>query len=231
MTKRLTVLLIVALCASAALAQVSTYTIHDIRTGLVPENTQLDVSGVVVTAIRSNGFSCTDLPAGPYTAIWIYTGVDPAVVAGDIVDLTDAVYMEYYGLSELNMTTASGTWTVTGSTAVPVLSMSLADVQLDDEAWESHVLTLTDGFQVSELLSYGQWNATSMDSGLVLMNDDYFFDSSSLLVGDCYNGVTGMYTYAYGDYKLNPLADGLLVVDCAVANDAVTFGQLKELYR
>ncbi len=231
MTKRWIVLLLVSLCASAVLAQVPTYTIHDIRTGLVPEGTQLNVNGAIVTAVRYNGFSCTDPAAGPYTAIWVYTSVDPAVVPGDVVDIMDANYQEYYGLSELNMTTYSGTWTVVGSAPVPALVMTLADVQADDEAWESHVITLTDGFMVTELLNYGQWNATSADSGLVLMNDDYFFDSSVLQVGDCYNGVVGMYTYSYGDYKLNPLADGLMLVDCAVANDSVSFSRVKALYR
>ncbi len=231
MTKRMLTLLVVTLIAGSAMAQALDTTIYDIRTGLVPTGTEVNVSGAVVTAIRYNGFSCTELPAGPYTAIWVYTGTAPEVAIGDIVDIASAEYIEYYDLSELKMATFGGTVTVTGTTTPPVLEMTVADVQLDDEAWESHVLTLTDGFMVTEMLSYGQWNAQSVDSDLVMLFDDYFFDETVLFAGACYNGVVGMYTYNYGSYKLNPLVDGLTVVDCTIANDEVSFGQLKALYR
>ena len=231
MIKRMLTVLLVVLVAGSAMAQALDTTIHDIRTGLVPEGTEVNVYGAVVTAVRYNGFSCTELPAGPYTAIWVYTGSDPMVNIGDVVDIASGEYIEYYDLSELKMSTFSGTVTVVGSTVPPVLAMTVAEVQMDDEAWESHVLTLTDGFMVTEMLNYGQWNAQSVDSGLVMLFDDYFFDETVLSVGACYNGCVGMYTYNYGEYKMNPLEDGLVVVDCTVGDDTYSFGQVKALYR
>jgi len=219
--------------ATGVMAQSVPTTIYELRTGTVPENTQIDILGgtVVVTAVRYNGFACTDLAAGPYTAIWVYTSVDPAVVAGDVIEIVNGEYKEYYGLSEIDMTTFAGTWAVMGTAPTPQFNFTLAALAADFEPWESHVLTITDGFNISEILTYGQWNAVSQESALVLMNDDYFFDASVLNVGDCYNDVTGMMTYSYGDYKMNPLVDGLVVVDCAVTNDAMSFGSLKASYR
>jgi len=219
--------MLLVLVAGAAQAGV----LYDLNTGVYTELDVVDVTGAVVTAVRYNGFSCTELPAGPYTAVWVYTGGAPGVVEGDVVDLANATYKEYYELTELDLPTNSGTVTVTGTATVPSLPMTLAAVQADNEAWESHVITITDGFAVSELLSYGNWNAISQDSGLVLLHDDYFFDESILAVGDCYQGVTGMYTYAYDAYTMEPLVDGLTIVDCTVDGEDMSFGAVKALYR
>lgn len=228
MKKLLLSVMLLALFAGTASAGL----IYDINNGVYPELTVLTVEGAVVTAVSYNGFAATELPAGPYTACWVYTGGAPTVAVGDVVTLTDATYKEYYELTELDMTVeATAAVTATGTTAVPVINKTLAEVQADNEAWEAHVLTITDGFMVSEILTYGQWNAVSQDSGLILMHDDMWFDDTTIALGDCYLGVTGFYTYAYGDFKINPLVDGLVEVDCTVDNDPVSFGSIKALYR
>jgi 5'-nucleotidase / UDP-sugar diphosphatase len=227
------VALLVALSVSAVSAQSVSTTIPDIRAGLVPANSQVDILGgsAIVTVVRYNGFAATDLAAGPYSAIWVYTGGAPTVVAGDIIDIVNGEYKEYYDLSEIDMGTFAGTVTVVGSGVVPALPMTLADVLLDPEAWESHVLTVTDGFTISALGSYGTWTADSYGTGLSLAFDDYFYDETGLLLGDCYLGVTGLYTYSFGAYTMNPLVDGLTVVDCTVGNEVMNFGELKSSYR
>jgi hypothetical protein len=227
-----TVALLLALSASAVMAIPATIT--EMRTGVIAENEMVDVMGasVVVTSVRYNGFSCTEIVAGPYTAIWVYTGSAPTVIVGDVIDILGGEYKEYYDLSEIDMTTFAGTVMVMGTMPAPYLPMTLADVQLDDEAWESHVLSITDGFTVLTAPSgYGEWDAISAENAATLAHDDYYFDESLLLVGDCYLGVTGLYTYSYGAYKINPLVDGLTVVDCSVGNDDVSFGSLKGMYR
>ncbi len=229
-----TVMLLVALSAVAVMAQSIPTTILECRTGLVPENSQVDLLGgtIVVTALRYNGFACTEMAAGPYTAIWVYTGSAPTVVEGDVIEIVNGEYIEYYDLSEIKMSTYGGTVNILGTAPIPELPMSLDAVQLDDEAWESHVLNIVDSFTVTTAPSgYGEWDAVSSESGATLGHDDYFFDESALLVGDCYLGVTGMYTYSYGAYKINPLVDGLTVVDCTIGNETMTFGGMKALYR
>ena len=225
--------LLLVLLAGTAFGQAVSTTIYDCRTAAVAANAEVDLTTttIVVTAVRYNGFACTEVPAGPQTAIWVYTGAAPTVAIGDVITITSGEYKEYYDLSEIDMGTYSGTVTTTGTMAVPVLAMGLDTVLLDPEAWESHVLTLLDGFLITELLTYGEWNALSFDGGSTLGFDDYFFDEAALVVGDCFQNVVGMYTYSYGAYKLNPLADGLVTEDCAVSNEDVSFGAVKGMYR
>ena len=228
MKKLLLSVMVLALFAGTAFAGA----IYDCNTGVYTELDVLTVEGAVVTAVTYNGFSATDIPAGPYTAAWVYTGGAPTVAIGDVVTLTDATYKEYYDLTELDMTTSgTGLVTVTGTAVAPVFTMTLAEVQADDEAWEAHVLNITDGFMVSELLSYGEWKAISQESGLVLHHDDIMFDETGLAVGDCYLGVTGYYTYSYGTFRMIPYVDGLVEVDCTVDNETTSFGSVKALYR
>jgi len=227
------VALLVVLTAGTVMAQSVQTTIPEIRTGMIPELTQVDVIGgmAVVTAVSYNGFSCTDPAVAAYSAIWVYTGGAPAVAIGDVVDIVNGMYKEYYDLSEIDMTTFAGTVTVVGTAPVPCLSMSLATLLGDPEPWESHVINVTDGFTITELLDHGQWIAEAYGTGLTLTHDDMFFDETVLAVGDCYMCVTGMFTYSYGAFKINPLDCGLTVVDCTVGNDVMSFGDLKSNYR
>ena len=120
---------------------------------------------------------------------------------------------------------------VTGNAPIAPMVMTVADAAVDYEPWESGFIIFTDGFWVTELLSYGEWSSRSYDSSINLINDDYFFDESGLEVEMCYDGVTGVMLYSYGQFKMNPLADGLVIGDCVIANDDVSFGAVKALYR
>ena len=228
--KKLLLLGLMALMATSAFAQNPVHTLLDLNTGIVPELTVVDVPQVVVTSVRYNGFSATDMAYGPYTAAWVYTGGSPGVMIGDVVDLIGGTYKEYYDLTEVDL--GGGSLVITGNAPVPPIPMSLADVRLDDEAWENHVLHITDGFVVTEMLNYGNWNAMSYNSwGVPLLHDDYFFDETTLFPGICYDGVIGLYTYAYGAFTMEPLVDGIVPVDCTIGTDVGNWNQIKTMYR
>ena len=111
-------------------------------------------------------------------------------------------------------------------------ALVVAAAAADWEAMESGLVNFTDGFQIAEIGSYGQWYALSYPSDILLTNDDTFFDEGDLLAEMCYDGVTGIILFNYGEFKMNPLADGLVVGTCdPIANDEVSFGSLKALYR
>ena len=84
---------------------------------------------------------------------------------------------------------------------------------------------------MSALLSYGEWTAYSDTDGTVIGFDDLWFDESGLNIDDCANWATGMWTYAYGAFKLNPVVDGFPAVNCAVATDEMTMDSVKALFR
>lgn len=222
--KRIVIALLLVLIASSAAAQ----TIYDIQTGLIPENTAVQVQNVTVTATRYNGIFVSEAPYGEYNSIWVYTGSDLGFVPGDIVNI-QGEYYEYYDLSEIDA--GAGVVVGAGSGPVPTPSIVPAAVLLDPvtaEPWESCAVTIPDqGYAVDVASSYGEWD---VDYGLGLfLFDDYWFDASTVAAGDCYESVTGIIYYSFGSFRMNPFETGIDF--CPVATDEQTFGSLKALYR
>ncbi|MCP4144898.1 MAG: hypothetical protein GY752_06390 [bacterium] len=223
--KKLLLVALTLIVSTSAFAGV----IYDLNTGVYADGDLVSAEGVI-TAVRYNGFSMTELPVGPYSAVWVYCGDASTFTIGDEVVITDGQYTEYYDLSEIIQTDLLQI-AITGNNPIAPLVMTVAAAAADYEPWESGVITFTDGFWVTEILSHGQWSARSYDSMTNLIHDDYFFDETTLAVEMCYDGVTGMLTYNYGEFKMNPFADGLVVGDCVIANEEVSFGSVKALYR
>lgn len=225
--KRIAIALLLVVIATAA----SAVTIEEMQTGLVPENDIVTVNGVVVVAINtssSNGYWIAEAPYNAYNGIYAY-GPNADVLVGDVLDIVDGEYLEYNDLSELK--TFDAMVTVTGTMTVPTpLMITAADLYADVEAYEGCALTVTDGMMVTEILSYGMWIATT-EGGTPVQFDDYMFDDTTVVVGDCYNNVTGIMDFSYGDYKVHPMADGVALTDCTVATDEISFEAIKALYR
>jgi len=226
--KRIAIALLLTIIAASAAQAV---TIEDLQTGVVMPDSLASVSGVVVVAINtssSNGFWIAEAPFGAYNGIYAY-GPNADVAVGDILDIVDGQYVEYYDLSELK--TFDAIVTVTGTMPVPApFAITADDLFADTEAFEGCAVTIVDGMTVTEIQSYGQWVATTL-GGTPVLFDDYMFDDTTVVLGDCYNSVTGMIDYSYGAYKVHPLADGVELTDCTVATDAVSFDSIKSLYR
>ncbi len=203
--------------------------IKDVREGRTGAGSVIDVTNVVVTAVQNSSFTVTELPAGPYTAIWVYEGASPAVNVGDVIDLKGLV-RDNSGRSEINLLYPSDAgYTVTGTTAAPEIFLTTVELLLDQEPWESHVLTITDGMIVQEMLADGQWMAYSVESQLPVLFDDYFFDYATVDLGDCYNNAHGMVTWFRDVWVFKVISTEN--VDCTVGNEDLSFGSIKSLYR
>ncbi len=220
-------LLLVTLGAQSVFA-VAAPTIFDIQNGMYAEGDTLTIENVTVVATRYNGIWVAEAPFGAYNGIWVYMG-STTNVPGDIVDVT-GVYKEYYGLTELSSATA----TVTGSGPVPAPTyMSAASLVADPEPWESCAVQIFNGLGVvetSDVLGHGYWTCQAFD-GSVVNFDDYFYDDTTVLKGQCYNNATGIWEYTWGEFRMEPFVDGFPLVDCAVDNDAASFGAVKSLFR
>lgn len=215
-------LIVLAVSASAG-------TIYDIRTGVLRTGDVVEIDGAIVTAVQNSSFCVTELPAGPYAAIWVYCGTTPTVVSGDKVDLKGLV-RDAFGRSEINLRwPADAGVAVTGSAVVPDLQLTTAEIAADPEAWESALITITDGMIVQELLERGQWRATSVETSLDVVFDDYFYDFATVDQGDCYNNAFGLYTWHDGAWVFKVLSAAL--TDCTVRNEILSFGELKAIYR
>jgi hypothetical protein len=222
--------LVIASLLALALAPVAQAgVINDIRTGVIPEGSVVLVEGAVVTAVQNSSFTMTELPAGPYTAIWVYVGAAPAVAIGDVVDVK-GLTRDFYGRAEINLLYPDDSRaSIMGTSPVPDIQLTTTRLQSDPEAWESHVVTITDGLTVQELLPAGMWRASSVETGRDVIFDDYFYDYATVDLGDCYNNAYGMYQWFGGlwIFKVFTTAD----TDCTVANQSLSFGAVKALYR
>ncbi len=221
--KRIAIALLLVLLAASAQAA----TIFDIQNGLYVDGDIVDLNGVTVTAVRSNGVYVAEAPFGAYNGIWVYgpTGF----VAGDVIDIIGGEYTEYYDLSEIMTSAATVTLVSTGEVPAPFV-IDAATLFGDSEPYESCLVKVSDGMMVSSIGDYGMWYADALD-GTVVTFDDYFFDESVVMVGDCYNSVTGILDYSYSEWKLHPLADGVELTDCTVATDGISFEGMKALFR
>jgi hypothetical protein len=203
--------------------------IKDVREGRTSAGSVIDASNIVVTAVQNNSFTVTEMPAGEYTAIWVYEGVSPAVSVGDVIDLKGLV-RDNYGSSEINLLYPSDAgYTVTGTTSAPEIFLTTAEMALNQEAWESHVVTITDGMIVQEILEGGQWLAYSVETELPVLFDDYFFDYATVDLGDCYNNAHGLVTWYRDTWVFKVISTEN--VDCTVGNEDLSFGSVKSLYR
>jgi len=221
--KRIAIALLFVMVAASAQAT----TIQDIQTGAVTVGDAVTLSGVVVTATRYNGAFVAEAPYGTFQQIWVYTGGDPAAVEGDVVDVT-GIYAEYYDFSEVDA--SGGTLLVVGTSAVPAPILVPSDLlAADGEPYESCLITVPDQMVVTALPdSHGEWTAETTN-GTVFIFDDYWFDDTTVQVGDCYSAVTGVLIYGYGAFKIEALADG--IVACPIPTEEASFGTIKSLYR
>ena len=193
--------------------------------GLVAEDTLVQVEGAVVTGAAYNGIFITELPVGPYSGIWVYIG-DNTLVAGDIVNI-QGTYEEYYDLSEIDA--GDGLVEVTGNGPVPTpYSLTAAEFLADPEAFEGVAICLTDGFVITEIRDYGEWVAHAIESDGDIVFDDFWFEQPTEDQLDmCFDNVCGAVTYSFGEYKVEPFADGLTIIDCTVPTEASSLTEIK----
>ncbi len=219
----------------AGMAWACDQSIHDLQVNSASYIGQLVTPcDAVVTGVRYNGFFCQQAPHGAYDGIWVYTGADPGVVAGDVVSICGE-HKEYYDFTEIDVAAAGlyGYVLVTGSAPVPAPNfVTAADLAADGEPWESVMITVVDGMEVPAGFDqgYGEWLVTALD-GTVLIFDDYWYDFAQVVEGLCYNNATGILIYGFGAFKLEPFADGIPIVSCSVPADAVSLGTLKAMFR
>jgi cytosine/adenosine deaminase-related metal-dependent hydrolase len=167
--------------------------------------TPVTVSGVYVTALRSDGagFVVQDDSLEPWTGISVFGGATGLQI-GDRVTVS-GVYDEYYEVSQL----ADATVTVEASGALPFdpIAVPIADLVAPGtgEGYESMLVSIgavsitnanPDGAD-----DYDEFEVT----GGYRIDDLIFMDmDNTCAVDDTFDGITGVQGYSFGDYKLLP---------------------------
>ncbi len=223
---------LVLICAGAAVAG----PIYDVQTGVYTIGDLVYVDDAIVTGVRYNGVFISEDVTGPYTGVWVYTGGDPGVAQGDLVDVCGE-YKEYWDLTELDVPAAGvdGYLTYVGPHmgTLTAYTLDIPTLNADPELWESCFIQVLDGMMVTNPdYGNGMWVVEDYDNpGEFMFMDDYWYDETTVLLGDCYTCAVGIYFYSYSEWKLNPFVDNICIVDCQVGNETMTFGGVKALYR
>lgn len=120
-----------------------------IQTGLVAASTEVSVTGLVVSAVASDGVFAQAATGGPNAGLWLYLAEDfadrvGAVSAGDVVDVV-GVADEYDGTTQVDVVgDPRGSLVVVAGGSPPSPTVDIDTVLLDAAAWES-VWVLADG--------------------------------------------------------------------------------------
>jgi len=204
--------------------------IYDLQTGVYAELDQVTVTDAVVTGVRYNGMFISEAPNQPYAGTWVYTGSTPAVVTGDLVNV-QGLYKEYYGFSEIDVSADPLGYAVKagvhGFSLYPI-EVTVADLAADAEPYEGCYIKVLDGMTVTTAPNtYGEWECESMDTpGAFLKFDDYWYDDTTVMLGDTFSGATGCLAYSFGNFLLE-----IFEIETAVSTDATTLDQVKSLFR
>ena len=236
--KKLLLVTCLFMLAGGALAQDTP--VSDIQHGIgLTPGANLVVPRGIITAITSDGFFVVDYyvaDPGAWDGIFVYMGsVAFDLMVGDVIALC-GVYEEFEGLTRINVEYAGlyGSSLKVGATTVPPPSVISAAELLDPavaESWESCVITIQDGMEVTSLPDVdGIWSTLCQD-GTPLLMGDFWVDPTSVSLGQCYDNTTGIWYEISGTYLHQPFVDGLEITSCTVPNEAVSFGTIKALYR
>lgn len=193
-------------------------TIYDIQEGKISDQTQVLLTGVVVTSpvfFGKNGdgnFFVAEQPGGEFSGIQVYVYADVAAEldsegklpnVGDVLDL-EGLYQEFFGNSELYLEVAVDL-TITGS-AVPVAAVVVAaDVATQGAKAENYegCLVQIDGATVTApVVDFGQF---TVDDALIV--DDLFFvptPGPKPPMGTQFTALVGLMAYNFEEFKLNP---------------------------
>ncbi|RMH39244.1 MAG: hypothetical protein D6689_17120, partial [Deltaproteobacteria bacterium] len=186
-------------------------TVVAVQDGTVSENTRVQLSGVVVTAVSADGVDLWVQDAGStsdYNGLHVFRGAGApaiAVAVGDVVDVAGVV-TEFFDETELAVdptvadVSVTGTGTVSVRSDVPVAT--LADA-VAGEPYEGMLVEIADVRVVT--MNDGFGNFTVGIAGEDLNVDDKLHGSFTLPAeGTCFSTIRGVMGFAFGERKLYP---------------------------
>lgn len=196
----------------------ATQTIYDLRN---PQATfhpnvgdSVAVNGVIVTAVdprTRNGTTTYDVwveekAGGPWSAIVLF-GVTDALSRGDEIDFRGTLN-DYFGLAEVGDVSVTVQATGQALPAPEVLPpATLATSSADAEQWESVLVEVQDVtvIETPVLGSDGKDHGDFRVTGDLIVGDRFSHDYRGMRrQGDVFKSITGVLTFGYDEFRLDP---------------------------
>ncbi len=190
-----------------------TLTIYEIQgqaTSSPYEDSTIVTHGIVTGVFYSNSFFIEE-DAGAWHAIYVY-GSSASPARGDSVRVT-ATVDEYFGMTEL----VGPVVEILSTGHLPLLPTTLTTNAVNNEEYESVLVTVVDATCTNDSLGNGEWEIDD-GSGPVVVDDmgvSYVPDS-----GQVYT-VTGPVMYGYGAFKIEPRDSNDIVPGSAITEKPV----------
>jgi hypothetical protein len=188
--------------------------------------------GGIVTAInyRNGGFFISEPAGGPWRSILIKTN-SLNISVGDKVVLKGTVD-EYFGMTCINSVESIF---IRDTNQVIPFANQVTTGQLitpdQSEAYESTLVRVQDATFVQSRGSATRFTVND-GSGSCYVTDNFAYDlNRKFKSGELFSSLTGIISYAYGEYSLNPryLADVSVMVP--VFNQNRSWGRIKSIYK
>lgn len=192
-------------------------TIYDIQTGVIAEDTVVQLDGVVVTAIRTNRFWVQEPDGGENSGVLVYAGDAaealgvPDLAIGDIVDVGGTV-VEFDELTEVDVSGVTGTLSATGESNVltpDVVDIDVFGAAATAEPWESTLVRIEGVIDVVSVdMTFNEITvAIGADQAEV---DDFIYDAieagdlPGIAAGATFDAIQGPVNFFNDEFKIMP---------------------------
>lgn len=182
-------------------------TIYEIQDGTIATGTDVDVRGVVVTAVAGSAIFVEEPAGGQYSAVYVYLGGAPAVEIGDEVDILGTT-AEFDQLTEIDA--SGGSVTPTGVTGI-ALAPDVIGADEIGEPWES-VLVRIEAEPLVVVALDGEEFVVDAD-GVEATIDDFLYSVPAddlafpfFWVDAGFTAIQGPLNYYGGAFKIAPRA-------------------------
>jgi predicted extracellular nuclease len=187
-------------------------TVYEIQQGDVDEDTFVEVSDIIVTAVRTSGFFAQEAAGGQWSGIWIYVDDGALPALGDVVTV-NGWYEEFYELSQLDAAGA-GDVTVTESPGEANVPAPEAIEPTDaDESWEGVLVRISgDTFTVVEISDVMDVEEFRVENGSAdsIWIDDFIYntiesgDFANFDIGASFDAIQGPLNHNFDEFKIAP---------------------------
>lgn len=169
-----------------------------------PNGPQVELSGVVVTAVFGDTFFVQEIPGGPYSGLAVYAHGIPlqSLHPGDVIDV-DGQYAEFYGLSQLWL----GKWTFKKTVDPPAPYVAAHPAHLATggalaEMFEGVLVQVVDVKTIHTKPDCpNDWGEFAVTGDLRI--DDMAFKWTAHL-GDHFESITGPLHFTFENFKIEP---------------------------